>query len=154
MDQEQLSAQGGCTGVVEVLHVDDNPSDLYLTREAFKRGGLPINCRDFRDGREALSFLRREGRFQSAPRPDLVLLGLRMPPPDGCEVLAEIKADKELKRIPVIMFSASVAEADVRKAYALDANCYIEKPNGFASLIDTILAVERYWLEPLMAHTY
>src|SRR4051794_24701063 len=116
---------------VEILLVDDSPGDVRLTREALREGKIRNNLSVVTDGVEALAFLRREGRYAGAPRPDVILLDLNLPRKDGREVLAEIKADDRLRRIPVVILTTSADERDILRAYELHANCYITKPVDF-----------------------
>src|SRR5690348_15306724 len=113
---------------IEVLLVEDNPGDVRLTIEAMREDKLFNNISVASDGVEALSFLRREGPFKDAPRPDIILLDLNLPKKDGREVLIEIKADPSLRRIPVVVLSTSKSEEDVLQSYDLQASCYISKP--------------------------
>src|SRR5882762_8537269 len=113
---------------VEILLVEDNPADARLTMEAFKSSTLPHSLSHAQDGVEALEFLRRQGRFSQAKRPDLILLDLNLPRKDGRELLSDIKTDQQLRRIPVVVLTTSQAQEDIQRAYALYANCYICKP--------------------------
>jgi CheY-like chemotaxis protein len=131
---------------VEILLVEDNPGDVDLTREALEGGKLRNNLHVVNDGEEAMSFLRREGRHAGAPRPGLVLLDLNLPKKNGREVLAEIKADDCLKRIPVVVLTTSKAEEDILKSYNLYANCYITKPIDLANFLKVVQAIEEFWL--------
>ena len=131
---------------IEILLVEDNPGDVRLTIEAFKDAKVSNNLSVVRDGMEAMTFLYREGEFADAPRPDLILLDLNLPKKDGREVLLEIKADKNLKRIPVVILTTSQAEEDVFRTYNLHANCYITKPVDFAQFIKVIRSIEEFWL--------
>lgn len=130
---------------MDILLVEDNPGDARLAAEAFKEGRVPTRLHVVQDGIEAIAFLRREGPFDSAPRPDLVLLDLNLPRKDGREVLAEIKEDPQLRRIPVIVLTTSQAETDVNRAYELHANCYIVKPVDFDRFIDVVKGIEDFW---------
>lgn len=130
---------------IEILMVEDSPSDVLLTREAITQAKLVNNLHVVEDGVEATAFLRREGRYASAPRPDLVLLDLNLPRKSGKEVLAEIKSDEHLKIIPVVILTSSKAEADVLKAYGLHANCYITKPVDFTSFVDMVRSINHFW---------
>ncbi len=113
---------------IEILLVEDNPGDVRLTQEALTDGKVRNNMQVVEDGVEAVAFLRREGKYANASRPDLILLDLNLPKKDGREVLAEIKADEDLRRIPVVVLTTSKAEEDIFKAYDQHANCYITKP--------------------------
>lgn len=130
----------------EVLLVEDSPGDVRLTREALKEGKVRNNLSVVCDGVEAMAFLRREGNYAGAPRPDIVLLDLNMPRKDGREVLAEMKADERLKRIPVVVLTTSEAEADILKTYDLHANCYLTKPVDLEQFISIVKSVEDFWL--------
>jgi two-component system response regulator len=131
---------------VEILLVEDNPGDVRLTREALKENRLRVNLHTAKDGVEALSFLRREGQNAGMPRPDIILLDLNLPRKDGREVLAEIKADKELKRIPVVILTTSQAEEDIIKTYNSHANCYVTKPVDLDQFIKVVQSIETFWL--------
>lgn len=131
---------------LEILLVEDNPADVRLTREAFREGKIHYALNIAKDGVEALEFLRRQGRFADAPRPDLILLDLNLPRKDGREVLAEVKADPALMRIPVVVLTTSRAEMDVVKSYDLHANCYVVKPVDLDQLIDVVRSIDSFWL--------
>ena len=131
---------------IEVLLVDDNPGDVRLMIEALKGSKLPMHLSVARDGVEALEFLHREGRYVQAARPKLILLDLNMPRKDGRVVLAEIKADPDLRRIPVVVLTSSGAEDDIAKAYQLNANCYITKPVDFVQFMKQVKSIEDFWL--------
>lgn len=130
----------------EVLLVEDSPGDVRLTREALKEGKVRNNLSVVSDGVEAMEFLRREGKYADAPRPDIVLLDLNMPRKDGREVLAEMKGDESLKRIPVVILTTSEAEQDILKTYDLHANCYLTKPVDLEQFISIVKSVEDFWL--------
>lgn len=131
---------------VEILLVEDNPGDARLTREAFKEAKVRNHIHVAADGVEALEFLRRKGAHASAPRPDIILLDLNLPRKDGREVLAELKADPGLRRIPVVVLTTSKAEEDIARTYDLHANCYVTKPVGFDQFIDVVRTIEGFWL--------
>jgi len=131
---------------IEILLVEDNPGDVRLTREALEDGKVCNNMCVVNDGVEALAYLRGEGKYASAPHPDLILLDLNLPKKDGREVLAEIKADEVLKRIPVVVLTTSQAEQDILKAYDLHANCYITKPVDLDQFIMVVKSIEDFWL--------
>ncbi|HEY4670058.1 MAG TPA: response regulator [Tepidiformaceae bacterium] len=131
---------------VEVLLVEDSPGDVRLTEEALKEGKVRNNLNVVMDGVEAMAYLRREGRYASAARPDIVLLDLNMPKKDGREVLAEMKSDHRLRRIPVVILTTSEAEQDILKTYDLHANCYITKPVDLDQFISLVKSVEDFWL--------
>jgi chemotaxis family two-component system response regulator Rcp1 len=131
---------------VEILLVEDNPGDVRLTLEAFKEGKVVNTLSVAEDGVEALAFLRGEGEHAGAPRPDLIFLDLNLPKMDGREVLAQIKADEHLKRIPVVVLTTSKAEEDIIKTYDLHANCYITKPVDLEQFIRVVKLIEDFWL--------
>jgi two-component system, chemotaxis family, response regulator Rcp1 len=130
---------------IDILMVEDSPSDAFLTREALKQAKECSRVHVVNDGVEAMEFLRREGAFAGAPRPDIILLDLNMPRKDGREVLAEIKGDAKLKSIPVIVLTSSSAEQDILHAYSLHANCYITKPADFNRFKEVIKSIEMFW---------
>ena len=131
---------------IEILLVEDNPGDVRLTQEALKEGKILNNLHMARDGVEAVSFLRREGEYENAVRPDLILLDLNLPKKDGREVLMEIKKDEALRRIPVVVLTTSRAEEDIIRTYDCHANCYITKPVDFGQFINVIKSIENFWL--------
>jgi CheY-like chemotaxis protein len=131
---------------IHILLVEDNPGDIRLTREAFSQTRTPIDLRVATDGVEALEFLRGAGQFRSAPRPDLILLDLNLPRKNGREVLAEIKRDQALRRIPVVVLTTSTAEEDILGAYDLHANSYITKPVDLGQFDDIVQTIERFWM--------
>jgi CheY-like chemotaxis protein len=132
--------------MAEILLVEDNPGDVRLTMEASKENKMYNSMNVVNDGVEALAFLRREGKYASAPRPDIILLDLNLPKKDGREVLEEIKRDKNLRCIPVIILTTSQAEEDILKAYGLNANCYITKPVDLNQFIKVVKSIEEFWL--------
>ncbi|CAA7621150.1 MULTISPECIES: response regulator [Magnetospirillum] len=129
----------------EILLVEDNPGDARLAQEALKEGRMASRLKVVVDGVEAMTYLRREGSFGDAPRPHLVLLDLNLPRKDGRQVLAEMKADPELRRIPVVVLTTSQAEQDVGRSYDLHANCYITKPVDLDRFISVVRSIEEYW---------
>jgi two-component system, chemotaxis family, response regulator Rcp1 len=131
--------------LIEILLVEDNPGDVRLTQEALKEGKVRNNLNVITDGVNALAFLRREGQYTHAPRPDVILLDLNLPKKDGREVLAEIKTDPHLKRIPVVILTTSEAEQDILKTYNLHANCYITKPVDLEQFITVVKSIEGFW---------
>ncbi len=131
---------------IDVLLVEDNPGDVRLTMEALKDGKMRNDLYVARDGVEAMAFLHREGQYADVPRPDLVLLDLNLPRKDGREVLAEMKADETLRRIPVVVLTTSQAEEDILKMYDLHANCYITKPVDLDQFIQIVRSIEEFWL--------
>ncbi len=128
-----------------ILLVEDNPSDVHLTRQALRQSAITGRLHVVEDGERALRFLRREGPYVEAPRPDLILLDLNLPGMDGRRVLEEIKADSELRRIPVVILTHSTAEADIGACYDRFANCYIVKPVDFDSFEAAVRSIERFW---------
>ncbi|HEX2208573.1 MAG TPA: response regulator [Longimicrobium sp.] len=135
----------GASQPIEVLLVEDNPGDVRLTREALRDGKVHNNLSVAPDGVEALAFLRREGKYADAPRPDVILLDLNLPRKDGREVLEEIKADPSLRNIPVVILTSSEAERDIAQAYALHANCYVTKPVDLDQFITVVKSIEDFW---------
>ncbi|NOK04057.1 MULTISPECIES: response regulator [Myxococcus] len=131
---------------IEILLVEDNPGDVRLTIEALKEGKVRNRLSVARDGVEALAFLRRQGAYADAARPDLILLDLNLPRKDGREVLAEIKVDPNLRRIPVVVLTTSKAEEDVLRTYDLHANCYIAKPVDLEQFISVVRSIDDFWL--------
>jgi CheY-like chemotaxis protein len=140
-----MTARGG-VAPVEVLLVEDSPGDVRLTREAFIEAKLPIHLHVASDGVEAMAFLRKEGAFEAAPRPDFILLDLNLPKMDGREVLADIKADDGLKTIPTVILTTSEAEADIVKSYQLQANAFLTKPVQLAAFESLVMSVGDFWL--------
>jgi len=130
----------------EFLLVEDNPGDVRLTQEALKECKLRNNLSVVGDGVEALAFLRREGKYADAPKPDVILLDLNLPRKGGREVLAEIKADPVLRRIPVVVITSSEAEQDVLASYDLHVNCYVNKPVDLDQFIKVVRSIGTFWL--------
>ncbi len=131
---------------LQILLVEDNMADARLTMEALKSSKLMHSLNHALDGVEALEFLRREGKYAQAPRPDLILLDLNLPRKDGREVLTEIKTDQHFKRIPVVVLTTSDAYEDILRAYGLYANCYVCKPMQFDDFTRVIKSIEDFWL--------
>jgi CheY-like chemotaxis protein len=131
---------------VEILLIEDSPSDAQLAIEALHEAKISNRLSHVEDGVEAMQFLRREGPYADAPRPDLILLDLNLPRKDGREVLEELKDDPQLKLIPVVVLTTSRAEQDVLRSYALHANCYITKPVDFAQFMEVVKSIEHFWL--------
>ena len=132
---------------IEILLVEDNPGDVRLTVEALRESKMRNNNMSVvGDGVEALAFLRREGKYADAPRPDLILLDLNLPRKGGHEVLAEIRADEELTRIPVVVLTASEAERDITRAYDLHADCYITKSFDLDQFVVVVKSIEDFWV--------
>ena len=140
MDKHQM------VKAINILLVEDNPGDADLAREALDSSKMNNNLQVVDDGEKALAFLRREGPYAEAPRPDLILLDLNLPKKDGRQVLAEIKSDQGLKRIPVVILTTSQAEEDVIKTYDLHANCYITKPIDLNQFLHVVRSIEDFWL--------
>ena len=131
---------------IEILLVEDSPSDTELTIEALSEAKVANHLCAVQDGVQALAFLRREGEYARAPRPDLILLDLNLPRKDGREVLAELKADADLKTIPVVVLTSSSADEDVLRAYQLQCNCYVTKPVVFKDFLKVVRSIENFWL--------
>jgi chemotaxis family two-component system response regulator Rcp1 len=131
---------------VDLLLVEDNPGDVRLTKVALKDAKLKINMHVVGDGMEAMAFLHKQGKYASSPRPDLIMLDLNLPKKDGRQVLAEIKEDPDLKRIPVVIVTTSKAEEDILKTYNLHANCYVTKPLDLDQFIAVVQSIEQFWL--------
>jgi two-component system, chemotaxis family, response regulator Rcp1 len=130
----------------EVLLVEDSPGDVRLTREAFKDAKVHVNMQVASDGAEAMAFLRREGKYADAPRPDLILLDLNLPKKSGREVLEEIKEDPNLMSIPVVILTTSASEQDVLRSYLLHANCFITKPVDLPGFLKVVRSIDNFWL--------
>ncbi len=131
---------------IEILLVEDSPGDVRLTQENFRDSKIRNNLWVVNDGEEAMAFLRRQGKHAGAIRPDLIVLDLNLPKMDGREVLAQIKADEELKRIPVVILTISKAEEDIIRTYDLHANCYITKPLDLEQFAKVVRSIEDFWL--------
>jgi CheY-like chemotaxis protein len=130
----------------EILMVDDNPADIDLTSEVLARSKGRFHVNAVTDGVEAISFLRREGKYATAPVPDLVVLDLNLPRMDGCEVLANIKGDPALAKIPVVIFTTSQANNDISRSYKLGANCYLRKPGNLPEFVAMVQSMAEFWL--------
>lgn len=131
---------------IEVLLVEDDPGDVLIVREAFDENKVRNNLTVASDGEEALRILRREGEHALAPRPDLILLDLNLPRKDGREVLAELKADPELRTIPVVILTTSQAEEDIVRSYDLHANAYVTKPVDFDCFVEVVRQIEGFFI--------
>src|ERR1700677_4112612 len=131
---------------IQVLLVEDSPGDVRLTQEAFRDANRAIHLNVAADGVEAMSFLRRQGSYAHAPRPDLILLDLNLPKMDGREVLVQIKEDEDLKTIPTVILTTSEAESDIVKSYQLQANCYLTKPVQLDAFEALVKSINDYWL--------
>ena len=132
--------------LIDVLLVEDDPGDVLMTREAFEDYKVTNNLWVVPDGVSALEFLRKQGEHADAPTPDLVLLDLNLPRMDGREVLAELKADEVLRRIPVVVLTTSEAEEDVLRSYSLHANAYVTKPVDFERFIEVVRAIDDFFV--------
>jgi two-component system, chemotaxis family, response regulator Rcp1 len=141
-----MESNGTSGQPLEVLLVEDSPGDVRLTQEALKDAKVHINLRVVRDGMDAMAFLKREGEYATAPRPDLILLDLNLPRKDGREVLKEIKENPELKSIPVVVLTTSASEADILRSYLLHANCYITKPVNLDGFLTVVKSIDSFWL--------
>jgi CheY-like chemotaxis protein len=130
----------------EILLVDDNPADTRIMQEALESTRVANRLHSARDGVEAMNFLRRQGEFKDAPRPDLILLDLNMPRKGGLQVLAEIKSAPDLRDIPTVVLSSSPADGDVASAYSLHANGYVVKPIDIDELTDVVGGIQEYWI--------
>ncbi|MBL1177379.1 response regulator [Pantanalinema sp. GBBB05] len=131
---------------IHILLVEDSPSDADLLLEVMEEAMLPTHLYVVEDGVEALAFLRRQGQYADMPRPDLILLDLNLPRKDGREVLAEVKTDRDLGTIPIVVLTTSAASEDIRRAYELHANCYITKPTGLDDFVQMVKVLEQFWL--------
>ena len=134
------------TRPIEILLVEDSPSDTELTVEALKDFKVRNHVSVVEDGVQAMQFLRRQGPYVQAPRPDLIMLDLNLPRKDGREVLADIKGDDNLRPIPIVVLTTSRADQDVLRAYQLSANCYINKPVDFNQFLEVVRSIESFWL--------
>ena len=132
---------------IEILMVEDNPGDVRLTQEALREGKVHNNLHVVEDGEAALDFLHRRGAHANAVRPDLILLDLKLPRKSGLEVLAEIKPDASLRRIPVVVLTSSEAEQDIVRSYDLHANAYVTKPVGLEQFLVVVKSIENFWVE-------
>lgn len=136
----------GLTGrPIHILLVEDSPGDIRLAQEAIKRSKIHNTLSIVRDGEEAMLFLKREGQYKSVDKPDLILLDLNLPKKDGREVLEEIKRDKDLMLIPVVVLTTSRADQDILRSYQLHANCYITKPPDIHQLVSVVQSIEHFW---------
>lgn len=152
MDKEVVYVQGGSVipqgtiiRPIDILLVEDSPTDVLLAQEALEQARVLNTLHVVSDGVQAMDYLRRQTPFEDAVRPDLILLDLNLPRKDGREVLAEVKADPLLKRIPVVVLTTSQDEQDIFKAYGLHANCYVSKPVDFERFTEVVRAIESFW---------
>jgi CheY-like chemotaxis protein len=149
MNPSKLTQQvfhGSLGRPVQILLVEDSPSDVAMTVAVLREGHIANDLHVARDGEAAVNFLHRRGRFADVPRPDLILLDLNLPKKDGLEILADVKADDDLKAIPVVVLTTSAAESDVLRSYNLHANSYVTKPLGFEDFLSVIQQIENFWL--------
>lgn len=140
-----MTVPGNSLKPVDILLVEDSPTDVLLAQEALEHAKVLNTLHIVSDGEEALEFLYRRGKYADAVRPDLVLLDLNLPRKDGREVLERVKTDEDLKRIPVVVLTTSKAEEDILRAYGLYANCYITKPVDFEQFANVVRAIENFW---------
>jgi two-component system, chemotaxis family, response regulator Rcp1 len=131
--------------MIEILLVEDDPADVRLTMEALKHAKMHTNLSIARDGIDALAFLRRQGKFSAAARPDIIFLDLNMPRMDGREFLAKIKEDPELKHIPIVVLTTSASDEDILRTYKLHANCFVTKPVDLQQFIKVVSSIECFW---------
>ncbi len=132
---------------IEILLVEDNPGDARLTQEAMRAAKMTNVLHVVEDGEQAMEFLRRRSRFKDAPRPDLILLDLNLPKKDGRSVLAEVKTDPDLRRIPVVVLTTSRSEEDVLQAYDMHANAYVTKPVNLEKFMRIVALIDEFWLK-------
>jgi len=135
---------------IEILLVEDSPSDANLTIREFSKAKIANNLHWVEDGETAMNYLRQQGEFADAPRPDLILLDLNLPGMDGREVLEEVKSDTDLKRIPVVILTTSNDEQDVLRSYNLNANCYVTKPIDIDQFINVVQLIKEFWLAAVL----
>lgn len=140
-------AQAEPDSMVDILLVEDSPTDILLTREALESSKLLNRLHVVEDGEQALAFLRREGPYAQAPRPGLILLDLNLPKKSGRELLEDIKSDASLKTIPIVVLSTSKAEEDIARSYGLHANCYITKPVEFTNFAQVVQSIRQFWFQ-------
>jgi two-component system, chemotaxis family, response regulator Rcp1 len=131
---------------IQILLVEDSPSDVKLTFAALRKAKVANAVTHVEDGVQAMQFVRRQGEYAQAPRPDLILLDFNLPRKDGREVLAELKSDPDLQSIPVVVLTTSKAEQDVLRAYELHANCFVTKPVNFERFLEVVQSIESFWL--------
>lgn len=136
--------------ILEILLIEDNAGDVRLLQEALKESSSPNHLHAVSDGVEGLAFLKKQGKWTSAPRPDLIILDLNLPRKDGREVLSELKEDPDLKRIPVVVLTTSKAPEDILKTYNFHANCYITKPVDLDEFYRVVKSIEDFWFKTVI----
>jgi CheY-like chemotaxis protein len=141
-----MTAPAEATLPIEVLLVEDDPGDVLMTQEAFEEHKVRNKLSVVSDGEEAMAYLRREGEHANAPRPDLILLDLNLPRFDGRQVLAAIKEDADLRRIPVVVLTTSQADEDILRSYSLHANAYVTKPVDFERFIAVVRQIDEFFV--------
>ncbi|MGB7848091.1 MAG: response regulator [Candidatus Acidiferrum sp.] len=141
-----MEPSSGHAQPIDILLVEDNPGDVRLTQEALRDGKLLNRMHAVSDGEQAMAYLRRQGSYTQAIRPDLILLDLNLPRKDGREVLAEIKQDRDLRKIPVVIVTSSEAEQDILKPYELHTNCYVAKPVDLQKFVAVVKSIEEFWV--------
>ncbi len=134
------------SNLIEILLVEDSPGDARLAREALKESTIRNNLHLVQDGEEALNFLYKRGKYENAPNPDLVLLDLNLPKISGHQVLAQIKSEDRLRKIPVVVLSISRSQKDIEDSYNLNANCYVTKPLDLNEFIEVFETIQNFWL--------
>ena len=139
---------------IDVLLVEDDPGDVLMTREAFEENKVANRLAVVNDGASAMEYLRKEGQYVDAPTPDMVLLDLNLPRMDGREVLAAMKSDDQLRRIPVVVLTTSEAEEDVLRSYSLHANAYVTKPVDFQRFIDVVRQIDDFFVSVVRLPTH
>ncbi len=138
---------GAEASIVEILLIEDNPGDVRLTKEALKDGHVLNNLHVVEDGQQAMAFLRHRAEYKGAPTPDLIIMDLHLPGKDGQTLLKEIKADRKLRRIPVVVLTTSEAKDDILQAYESQASCYVTKPVDLDQFLSIVRSIEDFWLK-------
>lgn len=133
--------------IVEVLLIEDNPGDIRLTKEALKEGRVLTNLHVVEDGQKAMTFLRRQAEYKAAPTPDLIIMDLHLPGKNGQTLLKEIKADRKLRRIPIVVLTTSEAKDDILQAYESQASCYVTKPIDLDKYLNIVRSIEDFWFK-------
>jgi CheY-like chemotaxis protein len=131
---------------IDILLIEDNPGDVRLTREALKEAKVRNTLQVVQDGEEAMAYLQRVGRYKDATRPDVIFLDLNLPRKTGLEVLKDVKADNDLRRIPIVVITTSSAEQDIIRSYDLHANCYVTKPVDLGQFLEVVKSIDEFWL--------